>query len=68
VEIGYPIALKFGTQKGYVRVHLVTKFGWTAINTCKTICDYSRKIPPICFHAHRVTADGKKLKIGVEID
>ena len=27
VEMGHPIALKFGTQKGGVRVHLGTKFG-----------------------------------------
>jgi len=27
MEMGYPIAFKFGTQKGGVMAHLVTKFG-----------------------------------------
>ena len=33
METGYPIALTLGTQKGDVRVHLGTKFGWTTVNT-----------------------------------
>ena len=51
MEIG---ALKFGTQKGGVSAHIVTKFSWNTINTHKVICDYSRKITPMCCHAHRV--------------
>ena len=28
----YPIALKFGTQKGGIKAHLGTNFGWNTIN------------------------------------
>ena len=38
--MGYSIALKFDTQKGGVRAHLGTKFGYNTINTRKDICDY----------------------------
>jgi len=48
VEMGTPIALKFGTQKGGVMAHLGTMFG------LKVIRDYSRKITSICCHTHRV--------------
>ena len=41
MELGYLIALKFGTHRGGVRVHLGTK---NMIHTCKAICDYSQKI------------------------
>jgi len=44
-------ALKFGTQIVGVTVHLGTKFSWNTVNTCKVMCDYSRKI---CYHAYRV--------------
>jgi len=54
METGYPITLKFGTQKGGVRAHVGTKFGWNTINTRKDIYDYSQKITPICCHAYRV--------------
>ena len=53
--MGYLIALKFCTQIGGVRAHLGTKFDWNAINTCEGICDYSRKIIPVCCHAQRET-------------
>jgi len=43
VETGYPIALKFGTQKGVARAQLGTKFGLNTINTRDVICDYSQK-------------------------
>jgi len=51
IETRYLIALKVGTQKGGIRAHLGTKFGCNTINTHKVICDYSRKIAPICCHA-----------------
>jgi len=35
-------------------VHLGTKFCENTINTCEVICEYSRKITPICCHSHRV--------------
>ena len=41
VEMCYLIVLKFGTQKGGVRVHIGTNFSENAINICKVICDYS---------------------------
>ena len=34
-QMGYPIVLKFGTQKGGVRAHLDNKFGQNTINTRK---------------------------------
>ena len=40
VEMGYLIALKFGTQKGGVRVHLDTKFDWNMINTGNVIYNH----------------------------
>jgi len=46
--------LKFVTQKGGIEAHLGTKFGYNMINTREVICNYSRKITPICCHAHRV--------------
>ena len=44
----YPIALKFGTQKGDIKAHLCTNFGWNTINRQRVMSDYSRKITPIC--------------------
>ena len=39
----YPIALKFGTQKGGIKAHLGTMFGWNLIISQVVIIDYSRK-------------------------
>ena len=50
----YPIALKFGTQKGGIKAHLCTNIGWNTINRQRVMNDYSRKISPICCHAYRV--------------
>ena len=50
----YPIALKFGTQKGGIKAHLGTNFGWNTINRQRVMSDYARKITPICCHAYRV--------------
>ena len=50
----YPIALKFGTQKGGIKAHLGTKFGWNTVNSQGVISNYSRKIIPLCCHAYRV--------------
>ena len=50
----YPIALKFGTQKGGTKAHLGTKFVWNTINRQRVMSDYSRKITPICCHTHRI--------------
>ena len=50
----YPITLKFGTQKGSIKAHLGTNFGWNTINRQRVISDYSREITPICCHAYRV--------------
>ena len=50
----YPIALKFGTQKGDIKAHLGTNIGWNTINRQRVMSDYSRKITPICCHAYRV--------------
>ena len=50
----YPIALKFGTQKGGIKAHLGTNFRWNTINRQKVMSDYSRTITPICCHAYRV--------------
>ena len=50
----YPITLKFGTQKGDIKAHLGTTFGWNTINRQRVMSDYSRKITPICCHAYRV--------------
>ena len=50
----YPIALKFGTQKGGITAHHCTNFGWNTINSKRGMSDYSRKITPICCHAYRV--------------
>ena len=50
----HPIALKFGTQKGNIKAHLGTNFGWNTINRQRVMSDYSRKITPICCHAYRV--------------
>ena len=50
----YPISLKYGTQKGGIKVHLCTNFGWNTINRQRGMSDYSRKITPICCHAYRV--------------
>ena len=41
--MSYLIALKLGTQKGDIRAHLGTKFGWNTINICEVICNYSQK-------------------------
>ena len=50
----YPISLTFGTQKGSIKAHLGTKFGWNMISSQGVISDYSQKITPICCHAYRV--------------
>ena len=44
----YPIALKFDTQKGGIKAHLDTNFGWNTINRQRVMSDYARKITPIC--------------------
>ena len=49
-----PIALKFGIQKGDIKAHLCTNFGWNTINRQRVMSDYSRKITPIRCHAYRV--------------
>ena len=46
------IALKFGTQKGDIKAHLGTNFGWNTINRQRVMSDYLRKITPICCHAY----------------
>ena len=46
--------MKFGTQKGGIKVYLGTKFGMNTINSQGVIIDYSQKITPICCHAYRV--------------
>ena len=43
----YPIALKFGTQKGGIKTHLGTNFGRNTINRQRVMSDYLRKITPI---------------------
>ena len=50
----YPIASKFGTQKGDIKAHLGSNFGWNTINRQRVKSDYSRKITPICCHAYRI--------------
>ena len=50
----YPIALKFGTQKGSTKAYLGTNIGWNTINRQRVMSDYSLKITPICCHAYRV--------------
>ena len=50
----HPIALKCGTQKGGIKAHLGTNFGWNTINRQRVMSDYSLKITPICCHAYRV--------------
>ena len=50
----YAIALKFGTQKGDIKAHLGTNFGWNTINRQRAMSDYARKVTPICCHAYRV--------------
>ena len=50
----YPIALKFGTQKGGIKARIGTNFGWNTIHRQRVMSDYSRKITPICCHAYRV--------------
>jgi len=61
-------ALKFGTLKGWIRVHTDTRFACNTINGHKAIDDYLRKITPIWCHAYRVNHyNGKMLKIGKEI-
>ena len=52
----YSIALKVGTQKGDIKAHLGTNFGWNTINRQRVLSDYSRKITPICCHAYRVNS------------
>ena len=42
------------TQKGGIKAHLGTNFGWNTINRQRVMSDYSRKITPICCHAYRV--------------
>ena len=37
----YPIALKFGRQKGGIKAHLCTNFGWNMINMQRVINDCS---------------------------
>ena len=50
----YPIALKVGTQKGGIKAHLGTNFGWNMIRRQRVISKYSRKISPVCCHTYRV--------------
>ena len=50
----HPITLTFGTQKGDIKAHLGTNFGWITINRRRVMSNYSRKITPICCHAHSV--------------
>ena len=50
----YLIAFKFGTERGGIKAHLSTTFGWNMINRQRVISDYSQKITPICCHAYRV--------------
>ena len=50
----YPIALKFGSQKGGIKEHLGTNFGWNMINRQRVMSNYSRKITPICCYTYRV--------------
>ena len=50
----YPISLNFGTQKGGIKAHLGTNFGWNTINRQRVMSNYARKITPICCHAYRV--------------
>ena len=50
----HSIVLKFGTQKGDIKAHLGTNFGWNTINRQRVMSDYSQKITPICCHAYRV--------------
>ena len=50
----YPIALKFGSNKGGIKAHLCTNFGWNTINRQSVMSDYSRNIAPICCHVYRV--------------
>jgi len=47
----YLIALKFGTQKGKIRLHPDTQFGCNTINSHKVVNNYSRKITPICCYS-----------------
>ena len=47
-------SLKFGTQKGDIKAHLGTKFGWNTVNSQGVISNYSQKITPIFCHAYRV--------------
>ena len=42
VETGYTIALKFSTQKGGIRAHLVLSLN--TINTREVICDHSKGV------------------------
>ena len=58
----YLIALKFGTQKGDIKEHLGTNFGWNTINRQSVMSDYSRKITPICCHAYRVNRAWEEAK------
>ena len=50
----YPIALKFGTQKGSIKAYLGTTFGWNTISSQGVINNPSRKITPIFCHTYRV--------------
>ena len=54
MQTPYPIALTFGKQKGSIKVHLGTNFGWNTINRQRVMSNYSRKITPICCHVYRV--------------
>ena len=54
MRMPYPIALKYGTQKGGIKAHIGTNFGWNTMNRQRVIIDYSRKITPICCHTYRV--------------
>jgi len=52
-QMYHPIALKFSTQKGRIRVHCDAKFGCYTINSHKVIKDYSWKITLLCRHTYR---------------
>jgi len=53
VQKHYPIALKFGTLKGRIRLHPKIKFGCNTINGHEVI-DYSQQITPICCHVYKI--------------
>jgi len=49
----YPIALKFGTQRGGVWAQLGTKFDWNTVYTYKAICTNMFSCPQGKLHMAR---------------